>query len=179
MLVCPCAPQAIPAASVSTLDPAGSPMWHGYRAEIPAGWRALQPVFCPVPHAPHGSGSPDSLAAVNQGFQRLRVGILLCPREADGREARREFEAGVLPEAAFLGLEGQYLQASPARPAYGVRLLEAPSSSLTSQSISDECLVLLPCVEFPHRPSCAPLPPIMMFVAGVCVYRSDTNGGGA
>lgn len=167
------APLSSPVASVSSPDPAGSPMWRAYPAEIPAGWRALRPVFCAAPRAPDGSGSPDALAVANQGFQRLRAGILLCRPGADERAALLEYLAGVWPEAADLTPEGRYLRDAQARPAYGVLPLAASSSWSRGPARSGECLVLLPCVEFPHRPGRDPVAPIMMFVAGVCVYRSD------
>lgn len=113
-------------------------------------------------------------AALDQEMLRLRAGVLLCRPGTDGREACQEFEAGVLLEAAFLGPDGRYLQASPARPAYGVLLLATPSSGLRDQSRSGECLVLLPRLALPHRADDV-LPPVMMFVAGACVYRSDAE----
>lgn len=167
------APPSSPVASVSSRDPAGSPMWRAYLAEIPAGWRALQPALCVDLPAPDGSGSPDTLAVANQGFGRLRVGILLCRPEADERAALLEYFAGVWPEAADLTPEGRYLRDAPGRPAYGVLPLAAPSSSWPGPARQGECVVLLPCVVSPHRSGAPSTAPIMMFVDGACVYRSD------
>lgn len=167
------APLSSPVASGSSPDPAGSPMWHAYLAEIPAGWRALRPAFVAAPPAPCGSGSPDTLAVANQGFQRLRVGILVCRPGADERAALLEYAVGVFPEAADLTPEGQYRQDAPWRPAYGVLPLAAPSSWPKGRSRRGECVVLLPCVSFPYGPSRAVSAPIMMFLDGVCVHRSD------
>ena len=165
MAISPGEPRTIPAATESRTHQAGSPMFHGYQVEIPAGWQALRPVFYPVPDAPGGSGAQDSLAAVTAAMQRFRAGVLLCRPETDGQEAAREFQAGVLLEAAFLTQDGQFVQSAPERPAYGVLPLAVPSSMSLGQPGSGECLVLLPLIRFPPEPG-EVYPPIRMFVDG-------------
>lgn len=163
----------IPAASGSNPDPEGSPIWHGYLAKIPEGWRALQPVFVEVQRAPQGSGEQDALAAVDQAMLLFQAAILLCRSGADDQAALQEFEAGFLLEAGEVRADGQYRQAAPVRPAYGVLPLAIPSEGMRDQAPRDECLVLLPLVDLSPVSNRAPIAPIMMFVNGTCVYRSE------
>lgn len=168
-------PQTIPAATEPMQHQSGSPMFHAYRVEIPAGWKALLPVFYPIPDAHGGSDEQGSLAAVNAAMHRFRSGVLLCLPETDGREALREFQDGTLLEAAFLTQAGQYLQASPARPAYGVLPLAAASSRYSGQCRSGECLVLLPLIRFPGEPDTV-YPPVRMFVDGAeVIWPRETD----
>jgi hypothetical protein len=164
------------AASESIQHQEGSPKYHGYQVAIPAGWKALLPVFYLIPGAPDEPARQGMPAALLKGWRRFRAGVLLCRLGTDGREARQEFEGGALLEAAFLGQDGQYLQASPVRPTYAVLPLAAPSFNPTDQSERAECLILLPlfgpCPSGPRES----LPPIMMFVNGVHVYCSDDVG---
>jgi hypothetical protein len=54
--------------------------------------------------------------------------------------------------------------------------LAGPSPTCSGQSKRAECLVLLPLLDpCPTAPR-ESLPPIMMFVDGACVYRSDNLG---
>ena len=154
-----------PAASVSSLDPEGSPIGHAYRVEIPAGWKAVRAVLYPEPSAPRGSAGPDMRDPLQAGFRRFAAGVLLCRPEADGREAVREFASGASLEAAFLRPDGRYLQASPDRPAFGVLPLACSTTEWTGGSGSGDCLVVLPSVRFPHLPGKTyPLP--LLFVDG-------------
>ncbi len=156
----------------------GSPKWHAYRVAIPAGWRALQPVLYQVPDGPDEPAQPGIPAALLKGWQQFRAGVLLCRPAADGQAARQEFAAGVLPEAAYLGQDGRYLQSAQTRPAYAVIPLAAPSPK-SRQPRSAECLVLLPLVDASPGAARESLPPIMMFVDGTCVHRSDDTVEGA
>lgn len=165
-------PHAIPAATAPIQHQEGSPRWHAYRVEIPAGWRALQPVLYRVPDGPDEPEQPGIPAALLKGWMQFRAGILLCRPEADGPAARQEFEAGVLPEAAFLGQDGRYLQSAQTRPAYAVIPLAAPSPK-SRQPRSAECLVLLPFVDASPGAPRESVPPMIMFVDGACVYRTD------
>lgn len=167
------APQPNRAASESIQNQEGSPMYHGYRVEIPAGWRALQPVFYQAPDGLAEPARPSISAAISEGFLQFRVGVLLCRLGKDEQEALQEFEDGASLEAAFLDQDGQYLQAAPARPAYGVIPLAAPNPKSSDRTRSAECLILLPLFSsyLPGEPES--LPPIMMFIDAACVYRSD------
>ena len=164
------------AASESIQHQAGSPTYHGYQVAIPVGWKALLPVFYPIPDAPDEPARQGMPAALLKGSRRFRVGVLLCRLETDGQEARQEFEGDALLEAAFLGQDGQYLQESPVRPIYGVVPLAAPSPKCPSQLPSAECLILLPLIDPCPSGLRESLPPIMMFVNGVRVYCSDDVG---
>lgn len=161
--------QPTPAAREASPGRAGSPMYHGYRAEIPEGWWALQPVFVPAPPVPDGSARPGIPAAADRGWLRFQAAVLLCRPGTDGREARQEFAAGVLQGAAYLDRDGRYLQASPVRPVYGLLPLEAPSSGNSGRPRAGECLVLLPLVDFSPGAVRESVPPVMMFVNGVQV----------
>ncbi len=163
----------IPAASVSSPDPEGSPIWHGYRAQIPTGWLALLPVFVEAPRAPQEQDGPDAFAALDQAMLRFQVAILLCRPEVDGQAAIREYEAGHLLEAAEVRPDGQYLQDAPVRPAFGVLPLACPIAGTTGQAGQGDCVVLLPLIDASPVSNRAALAPIMMFVNGACVYRSD------
>jgi hypothetical protein len=164
------------AASESIQHQEGSPKYHGYQVAIPAGWKALLPVFYPIPDAPDEPARQGMPAALLKGWRRFRIGVLLCRLGTDGQEARQEFEGGALLEAAFLGQDGQYLQASPIRPTYALVPLAAPNSKVLDQSRSAECLILLPLIDpCPSGPR-ESLPPIMMFVNGARVYCSDDAG---
>lgn len=168
--------QSTPAALESIQHQEGLPTHHVYQAAIPEGWRALWPVLYPIPAAPDAPARQGMPAAILKGMARFRAGILLCRQGEDGREAAQEFQADASPEAAFLSQDGQYLQASPSRPAYGVMPLAAPNPTCLGQSKRAECLVLLPLLDpCPTAPR-ESLPPIMMFVDGACVYRSDNLG---
>lgn len=158
--------QSSRAAKAPIQHQASSPKWSAYQVAIPAGWKALLPVFYPV-QSPHAvSDLQDSLSVVNLAFWRFQAGVLLCRQEADDQEAVREFEGGVLQEAAFLGSDGQYLQAAQARPTYGVVPLAAPSSTSTDQIQGGDCLVLLPLLESPHVAGKV-YPPCRLFVDGI------------
>jgi hypothetical protein len=108
-----------------------------------------------------------------KGWKRFRVGVLLCRLETDCLAAGLEFEAGLLLEAAFLGQDGQYLQAAPERPAYAVIPLAAPSSTSLDQPRSAECLILLPLYPAFDIRARESLAPVMMLDGGVCVYSSN------
>jgi len=149
---------------------AGSPTYHVYRVEIPAGWRALLPVFYPVPPAPEPPVRPGIPAALVQAMQQFRAGVLLCRSEEDGQAARREFEAGISLEAAFLGQDGRYLRVAQGRPAYGVLPLAAPSPATTGPGRSVECLVFLPLLDVSPDAARGPIPPIMMMLDGFIVH---------
>ena len=152
----------------------GSPKWHAYLVAIPAGWKALQPVLYQVPDGPDEPAQPGIPAALLKGWMQFQAGVLLCRPEADGQAAFREFVAGVSPEEAFLGQDGRYLQSAQKRPAYAVIPLAAPSPT-SRPPRSDECLVLLPLVDASPGGERESLPPIMMFVDGTCVHRSDEH----
>lgn len=166
-------PQPSRVAKESIQHQAGSPMYHGYRVAIPEGWRGLLPVFYPIPDTPDEPARPSMPAVLLKGSQQFRAGVLLCRPGTDGREALQEFEDGASLEAAFLDQDGQYLQAAPARPAYGVIPLAAPNPKSSDRTRSAECLILLPLFSsyLPGEPES--LPPIMMFIDAACVYRSD------
>lgn len=173
------APQPNPAASEPIQHQAGSPMYHGYRVAIPAGWKALRPVFYPIPDVPDEPARPGMPAALLKGWRQFRAGVLLCRPGTDGQEAAQEFQDDVLLEAAFLTQDGQYLQASPVRPTYAVVPLATPKPRCLDQLAHAECLVLLPLIDpYPSTPR-ESLPAIMMFVDGVCVHRSDSHGEAA
>lgn len=163
--------QPNPTAKAPIQHPASSPIWSAYQVAIPTGWKALLPVFYPVQNPRAVSDLQDSLSAVNQEFWRFGAGVLLCRLEVDGQEAVQEFEDGALLAAAFLGSDGQYLQASQDRPAFGVVPLAAPSSKSPDQT---ECLVLLPLLESPPVAGKV-YPPCRLFVDGVEVRFAKTN----
>lgn len=168
--------QTSPAASEPIPHQEGSPKYHGYRVAIPEGWTAIAPVFYPVPDVPDEPARQGMPAALLAGWKQFRAGVLLCRPGTDGRAALQEFEDDALLEAAFLGQDGQYLQASPVRPTYAVIPLAAPSSTPLDQNRSVECLILLPLFPALPRGQRESLPPAMMFTNGVCVYRSDSLG---
>ena len=163
-----------PAALGSIQHRASSPKWSAYQVAIPAGLKALSPVLYPVPDTPDEPERPDMPAALLQGWRRFQAGLLLCRQEADGRAALQEFQSGVLLEAAFLDQAGRYLQASRVRPAYGVIPLAVPNSMSSGLSRSAECLVLLPCLDSPHRPSTT-IAPMRMFVDGCEVFFQQSE----
>ena len=144
-------------------------MFHAYQVEIPAGWRALLPFFYPTRAAHDGSGSQDNPDPLTAGYVQLRAGVLLCRQETDDQAALQEFSAGIVPEAAFLDQDGQYLQASQGRPAFGVLPLEAPSAMCPDRVQGAECLVLLPCVALHGGPDTT-YPEPRLFVDGHEVY---------
>lgn len=146
------------------------PMWHGYLVAVPEGWRALVPVLYQVPAVPDEPARPGIPAAIEAGWRQFRQGVLLCRPGEDGQEAVREFEAGILPEAAFLGQDGRYLQDAPVRPAYAVVPLATPNSMSWDQPRSAECLVLMPCVGVLGG-SEVTIPPMRLFVDGTEVAR--------
>ena len=171
--------QANPVETAPIPHQAGSPMWAEYRVAIPEAWKAHCVVLYPISAAPDGSMRPDMPAALTSELQQFRAGVLLCHPETDGQEAVQEFQSGALLEAAFLSQDGQYLQASPLRPIYGLVPLAAPSPTAKGHPRSVECLVLLPCFDplrGAQRAQLPPIMPIMMFAKGVCVYRSDAAG---
>jgi hypothetical protein len=157
-------------ATESTQNQAGLPMYHGYRVEIPTGWRALQPVFYQVPDGLPEPARPSISAAFSKGFQQFRVGVLLCRQGTDELAALQEFEAGLAGAEAFLGQDGLYLQSAQTRPAYAVLPLAAPSLARSDQAVRSECLVLLPLVHLSFW-KLESLPPMMMFVDGVCLFK--------
>src|SRR5690606_35709686 len=67
--------QPSPVATAPIPHQEGSPMWHGYRVAIPAGWKALSPVFYPVPAAPDEPAQPGIPAALLKGSRRFRAGV--------------------------------------------------------------------------------------------------------
>lgn len=163
------------AASEPIQHQAGLPKFHGYLVEIPAGWRALRPVFYPIPDVPDEPVLPNMPAALLKGWRRFQVGVLLCRLGTDDQEAAQEFADGVLLEAAFLGQDGQYLQAAPVRPAYGVLPLAAANSNRSNRFAGGVCLVLLPLIDPSPSPKRA-IPPTIMMVDGVCVYIGFDEG---
>lgn len=165
------------AETVSSLHPAGLPIAHAYRVEIPAGWRALQPFFYQEPVAWNVSGLPDTHAAAAEGLRMLRVAILLCRQEADDAQVLQEFADGVGLEAAYLNQDGQYLQGAQRRPAFGVLRLAEPTSSRQDRGQHGECLVLLPLVTLPFTGE--EYAPVRMFVDGVEVLFDPLLIGGA
>lgn len=161
--------QPNPAATEATLHQAGSPKWRAYQVAVPKEWRALQPVFYPVPGENDQSEPQDTLAVLRAGWRRFQAGVLLCRPGTDGRAAVQEFEACASLEGAFLGQDGQYLQAAQDRPAFAVVPLEGPSPNHLDQNRSDECLVLLPLIDPSPGASRDSVPPLMMFVNGMRV----------
>ena len=164
------------AASGSNCLSAGSPRYHGYQGEIPAGWRALSPVLYPDPGAPDRSDLPVARAGVNSAFRRFQAGLLMCRQEADGQEALREFLGAAPLAAALLTPDGQYQQAGPVRPAFGVLPLATPSSSSTDRSGCAEYLVLVPliCTPVSQGDSFAPM---RLFVDGLEVVGLGISNG--
>ena len=161
--------QTSPAAMEAIQNRAGSPMWTGYRVAIPEGWQAVWPVFYRVPDAPDEPAQPGIPAALLKGAARFRAGLLLCRPGTDGRAILQEFAGDALPEGAFLGQDGRYLQASQGRPTYAVVPLAAPSPTSTDQSGAAECVVLVPLVDVTSGTVRDSLPPLMMFVNGQLV----------
>jgi hypothetical protein len=157
--------QPTPAERVSSWPTAGSPIYLGYRVEIPEEWQALCVVWCPMPPAPRIQDQPDSLSVVNSGSQRFQVSVLLCRPGTDGREAAQKFRSHDDWEAACLDQDGQYLRPAQTRPAFAVLPLGAPSPTCPDQKQRSECLVLMPSIRLPFS-DVETLPPIRMFVDG-------------
>ena len=167
--------RSIRTAMAASQHPAMPPKWRAFQVVIPEGWMALLPVLYPIPHGPREQTQPDMPAALSEELLHFAAGILLCRQGTDCRVARQEFEAGTLLAASFLGQDGRYLQDARERPAYAVTPLEGPKSHRGDLSRSVECLVLLPLYVFPREGAAESPPPIMMFVDGICVHRSDRS----
>jgi hypothetical protein len=167
--------QSNPVASATSPDQEDLPSYHAYLVEIPEGWKALRPVLYPDQDVPGEQVRPGIPAALLTGFQRYKVGVLLCHPETDGPAAIQEFAGDASLEAAFLGPDGQYLQASPVRPAFALLPLAAPTPIPKGQSRPGECLVLVPLIDSPFIQGKDYLSP-RLIVDGVQVYPGMPGG---
>ena len=137
------------AATGSNRSPESSPMYHGYRQEIPAGYQVLSVVFVQAPREPQRSSQQGIALGVHQDGYRMHPALLLGRPGGDGQECLQEFEALGALEAAFLDHRGEYLVDGPKRPSFAVLPLDTSKTARLGRSAACECLVLLPLLTLP------------------------------
>lgn|GEM_PF-4690123 len=140
-------------ASISSPDQEDSTTGPIYQAEIPAGFRALQPVYLLSPAEPCEEGVEKIFCRVRQDGRRLRAFVLVCPAEHGGAERARcvrEFLAdGYYPEACDRNGAGRRNKAQPDFPAYGLLPLDRATGVCSVPSHATLYRVRLPSFQIP------------------------------